>query len=93
MVIGDDIGWADFSYNNGTAATPRIKEWTEAAGTVVLQDFHTGGTVCSPTRATVLTGGKPRGGGTKAALPSLAACVQAGIIFETVSTMFMAARI
>ena len=31
-----DIGWADFSYNNGTAATPRVKEWTEMAGTIVL---------------------------------------------------------
>ena len=54
--MGDDIGWADFSYNNGTAASPRIKEWIEEKGTVLFQDFHTGGTVCSPTRATVLTG-------------------------------------
>jgi arylsulfatase A-like enzyme len=30
--------------------------WTKSAGTITLQDFHTGGTVCSPTRATVLTG-------------------------------------
>jgi hypothetical protein len=53
---GDDIGWADFNYNNGTAATPRVNEWIKEPGTVVFQDFHTGGTVCSPTRATVLTG-------------------------------------
>ena len=52
FILGDDIGWADFSYNNGTAHTPRIKEWTQADGTLVLQDHHTGGTVCSPTRAT-----------------------------------------
>jgi arylsulfatase A-like enzyme len=50
FILGDDIGWSDFSYNNGTASTPRIKEWTEAAGTTVFMDFHTGGTVCSPTR-------------------------------------------
>jgi arylsulfatase A-like enzyme len=56
FILGDDIGWADFSYNNGTAKSPNIRKWTETAGTVVLQDFHTGGTVCSPTRATVLTG-------------------------------------
>lgn len=56
FILGDDIGWADFSYNNGTAASPHIKAWTESAGTVVMQDFHSGGTVCSPTRATVLTG-------------------------------------
>eukprot|EP00750_Incisomonas_marina_P002570 INCI1244.2.p1 GENE.INCI1244.2~~INCI1244.2.p1 ORF type:complete len:657 (-),score=87.74 INCI1244.2:42-2012(-) len=56
FILGDDIGWADFSYNNGTAASPRIREWTQQDGTIVMQDFHTGGTVCSPTRATVLTG-------------------------------------
>ena len=56
FILGDDIGWADFSYNNGTALSPRIREWVNSAGTVLLQDFHSGGTVCSPTRATVLTG-------------------------------------
>jgi arylsulfatase A-like enzyme len=56
FILGDDIGWADFSYNNGTANSPRIKEWTESDGTTTFMDFHTGGTVCSPTRATVLTG-------------------------------------
>jgi arylsulfatase A-like enzyme len=56
FILGDDIGWADFRYNNGTAASPHIKKWTESPGTLVMQDFHSGGTVCSPTRATVLTG-------------------------------------
>lgn len=56
FILGDDIGWADFSYNNGTARSPNIKAWTEADGTITMQDFHSGGTVCSPTRATVLTG-------------------------------------
>jgi arylsulfatase A len=56
FLLGDDIGWADFAYNNGTAATPRISAWARSPGSVLLQDFHTGGTVCSPTRATVLTG-------------------------------------
>lgn len=56
FILGDDIGWGDFSYNNGTAKSPNIKAWTEADGTITMQDFHSGGTVCSPTRATVLTG-------------------------------------
>ena len=56
FILGDDIGWADFRYNNGTAASPRLTEWTRTPGTVVMQDFHSGGTVCSPTRASVLTG-------------------------------------
>ena len=56
FLLADDIGWADFGYNNGTARTPRIDAWARAKGSVLLQDFHSGGTVCSPTRATVLTG-------------------------------------
>jgi arylsulfatase A-like enzyme len=56
FLIGDDIGWSDFRYNNGTAVTPRISAWSSAPGSVRMMDFHSGGTVCSPTRATVLTG-------------------------------------
>lgn len=47
---------ADFSYNGGNATTPYIDEWTQTDGTITLMDFHSGGTVCSPTRASVLTG-------------------------------------
>eukprot|EP00039_Didymoeca_costata_P028753 m.22087 g.22087 ORF g.22087 m.22087 type:complete len:616 (-) comp7338_c0_seq1:96-1943(-) len=56
FILGDDIGWADFGYNNGTASTPRVDAWARKPGTIVMQDLHSGGTVCSPTRATVLTG-------------------------------------
>ena len=56
FLLGDDIGWGDLSYNGGTANTPRIAEWTQRAGTIVMHDGHSGGTVCSPTRASVLTG-------------------------------------
>ena len=56
FLLADDIGWGDFGYNNGTALTPNIDAWAKSEGSVLLQDFHSGGTVCSPTRATVLTG-------------------------------------
>ena len=56
FILADDIGWGDFHYNNGTALTPNIDAWVKRDGTVLMQDFHSGGTVCSPTRATVLTG-------------------------------------
>jgi arylsulfatase A-like enzyme len=56
FLLVDDIGWSDFSYNNGTAYTPNIDAWANRSGSILLQDFHSGGTVCSPTRATVLTG-------------------------------------
>ena len=56
FILADDIGWGDFHYNNGTALTPNIDAWVRRDGTITMQDFHSGGTVCSPTRATVLTG-------------------------------------
>jgi arylsulfatase A-like enzyme len=55
FLLADDIGWGDFSYNNGTAITPNIDSWASREGSVLLQDFHSA-TVCSPTRATILTG-------------------------------------
>jgi arylsulfatase A-like enzyme len=59
FLLGDDIGWADMSWNNGTANTPRMAEWARRAGSILMQDSHSAGTVCSPTRASVLTGRTP----------------------------------
>jgi hypothetical protein len=59
MILGDDIGWADFSWNNGTANTPHMAAWAKRAGSILMQDSHSGGTVCSPTRGSVLTGRTP----------------------------------
>ena len=56
FLLIDDVGWADLSYNNGTAHTPNINRWSSRPGSVIMQDLHSGGTVCSPTRATILTG-------------------------------------
>ena len=59
FVLVDDVGWADYSYNGGVALTPNIDAWATRAGTVLLQDFHSGGANCAPTRASVLTGRNP----------------------------------
>ena len=54
FLLGDDIGWADMGYSGGTAHTPHIDAWAKAKGSVMMHDFHSGGTVCSPTRASIL---------------------------------------
>ena len=67
FLLVDDIGYGDFSYHVGSgsgpgggsgsiAKTPNIDRWVQSPGTVKFHDFHSSGTVCSPTRATVLTG-------------------------------------
>lgn len=45
-MLVDDIGWGDFSYQNGTALTPNIDAWAKQSGSIMFQDFHSGGTVC-----------------------------------------------
>lgn len=59
FILGDDIGWADMGYSGGTARTPHIDAWAESEGSIKMMDFHSGGTVCSPTRASLLTGRTP----------------------------------
>ena len=29
FLLGDDIGWSDFSYNNGIANTPNLLKWVK----------------------------------------------------------------
>ena len=60
FILADDIGWADFGYHNGsTALTPHISRWVKQPGSILFHDFHSGGTHCTPTRASVLTGRTP----------------------------------
>ena len=60
FMLADDIGWADFGYHNGsTALTPHISRWAKQPGSVLFHDFHSGGTHCTPTRASILTGRTP----------------------------------
>lgn len=56
FLLIDDVGWADLGYNDGIAQTPNIDRWARRPGSIIMQDLHSGGTVCSPTRATILTG-------------------------------------
>ena len=32
FILGDDIGWADFRYNNGTSYTPNVDAWVARDG-------------------------------------------------------------
>jgi len=56
FLLVDDVGWADVGYNGGIAKTPILDTWASEPSSLKLLDMHSGGTVCSPSRATVLTG-------------------------------------
>eukprot|EP00041_Stephanoeca_diplocostata_P014217 m.256064 g.256064 ORF g.256064 m.256064 type:complete len:566 (+) comp19624_c1_seq6:78-1775(+) len=55
MLFMDDHGWGDFGANwNATTETPNLDRL--AADGIRFTDFHVGASVCTPSRATLLTG-------------------------------------
>lgn len=54
MLLADDLGWQDVGCYGGPVKTPAIDEL--AAKGVRFTDFYSGCAVCSPSRATLMTG-------------------------------------
>jgi hypothetical protein len=54
IILADDLGCGDMSLYDGWIKTPRIDQM--AAEGVRFTDFHSNSSVCSPTRAALLTG-------------------------------------
>ena len=55
LMMADDLGYGDTGFNGNTIIkTPNLDSLSEQG--VVLTRFYAGNSVCSPTRATCLTG-------------------------------------
>ena len=55
FILVDDLGWADMGYTGSKVhETPHVDKL--ATEGMVLSDFYSGGPVCSPTRASIMTG-------------------------------------
>jgi len=54
IILADDMGYGDSSVYNGWIQTPHMERMAREGMT--FSDFHSSGTVCSPTRAGLLTG-------------------------------------
>jgi len=65
IMLADDMGWGDWSRTGSPAAnvtgggTPHLEAMSRAPGTVWFQRAYSGNPICSPTRASVLTGRTP----------------------------------
>ena len=58
FILVDDLGWSDVSYNGSRVyETPHVDRLAQQG--MVLTDFYSAGPVCSPTRASILTGKAP----------------------------------
>ena len=58
FVLVDDLGWSDVGYN-GTSVyeTPNVDRLAREG--MVFTNFYSAGPVCSPTRASIMTGKYP----------------------------------
>jgi arylsulfatase A len=54
MLLSDDLGWKDLGSYGGPVNTPALDEL--ARNGVRFTDFYSGSAVCSPSRATLMTG-------------------------------------
>lgn len=61
ILLLDDVGWGDFSppLGDSPAHTPELLAMLASRNTVHFPRFYIGGSVCSPTRASILTGRSP----------------------------------
>jgi arylsulfatase A len=59
IILADDLGYGDLAcYGNKNIRTPHIDKLAKEG--IKFLDFHSNGTVCSPTRAALLTGKYPQ---------------------------------
>ena len=54
MIMADDLGWSDVSWNNQKVKTPNMAELAQKDGRI-LSNMYAHST-CSPSRAALLTG-------------------------------------
>lgn len=54
IILADDLGCCDMTLYEGWIKTPRIEQMAQQG--MLFTDFHTNSSVCSPTRAAILTG-------------------------------------
>ena len=58
LIMADDLGWGDVGFNgNNIIKTPNLDEL--ASEGIIFNRFYSASSVCSPTRASVLTGRNP----------------------------------
>jgi len=61
IILLDDVGYGDFKFNNeeAIAKTPNIDNLLKK-NTLIFDHIYSAGTVCTPTRASIITGRHPK---------------------------------
>ena len=58
-MMADDMGWGDWSRTGSPASTPHLEAMSRADSGAWFRRAYSGNPICSPTRASVLTGRTP----------------------------------
>ena len=70
LIMADDLGYGDLGcYGSDSQQTPHIDALAQAG--LRLTDYHSSGTVCSPTRAALMTGRYPQRTGVEGVVTAL----------------------
>lgn len=59
VVLADDMGWGDWSRTGGKAPTPHLEAMSRSPHGAWFRRAYSGNPICSPTRASLLTGRTP----------------------------------
>ena len=71
LILGDDQGWGDVSFNNihyntttsykiNQPHTPHLDEMANSDATIIFHRMYSASAVCSPTRSSILSGRTPK---------------------------------
>eukprot|EP01060_Flectonema_neradi_P032667 TRINITY_DN523_c0_g1_i13.p1 TRINITY_DN523_c0_g1~~TRINITY_DN523_c0_g1_i13.p1 ORF type:complete len:569 (+),score=122.32 TRINITY_DN523_c0_g1_i13:61-1767(+) len=59
IMMADDMGYGDWSRTGSPAKTPELDEWSRSENAVWFKRAYSGNPICSPTRASVMSGRTP----------------------------------
>ena len=59
VMLADDMGWGDWSRTGAPAETPELEEMSRSPHAAWFHRAYSGNPICSPTRASLLTGRTP----------------------------------
>ena len=80
-ILADDLGWGDVGYHGSEIRTPNLDRLAQSG---VELDQHYVCPMCTPTRASLMTGRHPGRCGRHATVPSIQAVLADG--YETMAT-------
>ena len=56
LLLADDLGYGDPGFSGGITRTPHLDAMAISPACITFRNFHSSSTVCSPSRAALLTG-------------------------------------